>query len=207
MNTTQPIKKVMLDWGCGGNKHPAAIGMDNVALPAVDVVHSLLDIPYPFEDACADEIILSHVLEHFTFEQISQILREAHRILKPDGFVNVSVPHALCIAFSSDPTHKSRFTFETFFYLTPEHPFAYYADTDAHWKIKRYRLWASVNLFNNLLKSTSRWQQQLEQCVSRIAAYAVRHTPSLAVIDMLVRYLPLWLVSIHCRLYKVNSGK
>lgn len=205
MSVTRPTGKVILDWGCGGNKHPLAIGMDNVALPTVDVVHSLLETPYPFENASADEIILSHVLEHFTFDQISLILREAHRILKPGGFVTVSVPHALCIAFASDPTHKTRFTFETLFYLTPDHPFAYYADTDAHWEIERYRLWASVNLFNNLLRSTLHWQRRLEQNVSRVAAYAVRYTSSLTALDMLVRYLPIWLVSIHCRLYKVDS--
>lgn len=46
--------RMMVDLGCGNAKTVGAIGVDNVALPGVDVVHDLLDFPYPFDTGSAD---------------------------------------------------------------------------------------------------------------------------------------------------------
>ena len=83
---------LILDLGCGRRKHAGAIGVDNVPLETVDVVHDLRETPYPFACGCADEIILSHVLEHFSLAEINCILDEAHRVLGPTGLVTISVP-------------------------------------------------------------------------------------------------------------------
>ena len=58
----------ILDLGCGENKVTNSIGLDNVNLPDVDIVHDLMDFPYPIENESIDKIYLRHVIEHFTNE-------------------------------------------------------------------------------------------------------------------------------------------
>jgi predicted SAM-dependent methyltransferase len=189
---------LVLDLGCGKRKHEGAIGTDNVRVGAVDLVHNLKSFPYPFTSACADEVILSHVLEHFSVQEISPVLEEVWRILKPEGVVTISVPHALSAGFYADPTHISHFTFETFHYFTESHQFNYYKDTVSNWQVQR--LWASVNLLSNLHAEDDKWVKKLNGFFSRGLSYVVRR--SFTAPDLLVKCLPIWLVSIHCRLAK-----
>lgn len=196
---------IILDLGCGRRKHAGAVGVDNVPLETVDVLCNLLAFPYPFAPECADEVILSHVLEHFTFDEIARALDEVYRILKPEGVLTISVPHALSVAFSSDPTHKTRFTFETMYYFTEEHAFSYYRQINARWHVSR--LWASVNLVNNHLVPPKPWQQRLEGYATRGMRLAVRRSRSMTLPDLLVKQFPFWLVSIHCQLKKTVPSK
>lgn len=193
---------MIIDLGCGRNKQPGAIGVDNVNLEGVDVVHDLSLIPYPFSDNCADEIILSHVIEHFYVDDINNILKETYRILNDKGVATISVPHAMSVAFNSDPTHKTRFTFETFYYFSSHHAFSYYKQLRPMWSVSR--LWASVNLFNNHLVPTTARQRKIEHKVSRVMSYLVRHSRSLTLPDLIVKQFPFWLVNIHCKLEKAS---
>jgi len=191
---------LILDMGCGMRKHDGAIGTDIVAVGPVDLVHDLKSFPYPFKSECADEVILSHVLEHLSLQEINRVLGEAWRILKPNGVVMISVPHALSAGFYADPTHVSHFTFETLYYFTQSHHFGYYKDIDSQWRIKR--LWASVNIRSNLHKEDNGWQMRLNGFFSRVLSYLVRR--SFTAPDLIVKLLPVWLVSIHCRLAKTQ---
>lgn len=195
--------RLALDMGCGNRKHAGAVGVDNVPLPSVDVIHDLSRFPYPFRDACADEVIFSHVLEHFTVEQIGAILRETYRILTPQGVVTISVPHALSVAFHSDPTHKTRFTFETLFYFTRDHAFSYYQEVEHRWRVRR--IWASVNLFNNHFVELNECQLKIDRVASRALSYIVRHSKTWRLPDLIVKQGPFWLVNIHCQLSKVPT--
>ena len=49
----------ILDLGCGDNKVEGAVGLDNIALPEVDIVHDLLSFPYPLKDEAFDIIYLN----------------------------------------------------------------------------------------------------------------------------------------------------
>lgn len=196
-NTQQSI----LDLGCGNRRHDGAIGVDVVALPSVNAICDLSHQPYPFADECAQEIILSHVLEHFTVEQIDAILREAYRILIPQGVVTISVPHALSVAFHSDPTHRTSFTFETLFYFTRDHAFSYYQEIEHRWQVRR--IWASVNLFNNHFAHLNKNQLKVDRMASRVLSYIVRHSKTWRLPDLIVKQGPFWLVNIHCQLSKV----
>src|SRR5262245_58068165 len=79
----------ILDLGCGTSKEPGAFGIDNAELPGVDLVHDLMDFPYPFEEASVKEVYLKHVLEHFPLEDLQRILAEVYRILEPGGVCHV----------------------------------------------------------------------------------------------------------------------
>ena len=47
----------ILDLGCGPIKLNGAIGLDNVALPNVDIVHDLLNFPYPIDNESFDKML------------------------------------------------------------------------------------------------------------------------------------------------------
>jgi hypothetical protein len=196
---------LILDLGCGRNKQPGAIGVDNVSLETVDVVHDLLSVPYPFPPGCAVEIILSHVLEHFSLTDINLIMNEVYRLLSPHGVVTISVPHAFSVAFHSDPTHKTRFTFETLYYFTQEHAFSYYDRLQPKWKISR--LWASVNLLNDHFLPAGPRQQKVNKFTSRVMSYLIRRSRTKTLPDLIVKQFPFWLVSIHCKLVKASPSE
>jgi SAM-dependent methyltransferase len=195
-------KGIILDLGCGYRKHPGAIGADIVPVPGVDIVVDLRKRPYPFLSACASEVILSHVLEHFEFQEIVEILNEVHRILVPGGLLTISVPHAFTIgAFA--PQHRTYFTLEYFELFEADHPFGYYADFTKHWKV--VRRWVSVNIFNDHYLphlAKSRTVQLLERLLGKSLSFLTRNNYAFNVADLIIRCLPVWLVSIHWKLQK-----
>lgn len=63
-----------------------------------DIVASLTDLDGIIEDNSADIIFCSHVLEHFHDHQISPLLAQLVRILRPDGAVVIKTPDLLQVA-------------------------------------------------------------------------------------------------------------
>lgn len=112
--------KVMINLGCGN--HPLD-GFINVDLnPAwADVVCDVrcLDV---FDDNYADEIVASHLIEHFYLWEVQDILAEWKRVLKPNGNLYLECPDLQKVAamflhggypdrftlwgFYGDPGHK-----------------------------------------------------------------------------------------------------
>src|SRR2546427_5828818 len=114
---------VILDLGCGAKKVPGAFGVDDIALPGVDLVHDLEDTPYPLPENCADEIHLNHVLEHFENPLI--IMEEIWRLARPHGRVLIRTPHYSGPYAWKDPTHRRAFSAESFHYFG-ENNYSYY---------------------------------------------------------------------------------
>lgn len=54
--------------------------------------------PLPFDDGTFDIVYASHILEHCPWYQISEVLTEWKRIIKPGGFLEVFVPDILKIS-------------------------------------------------------------------------------------------------------------
>ena len=125
-----------LDLGCGPIKLNGAIGLDNVALSNVDIVHDLLNFPYPIDNESFDTIYLRNVVEHFILNDIEKIFDECFRILNPGSVLYVTVPHAFSIAAFSDITHKSFFTFHSGNFWDQNSPNSYYHETGSSWIIK-----------------------------------------------------------------------
>jgi SAM-dependent methyltransferase len=124
---------IKLDFGCGANKHgPDWVGFDRLPLPGVDIVHDMLDIPYPLPDECVSVGICSHVFEHIpktqviskdgklqTINPLMMVMDELWRVMKPDASFAVAVPHGASPGFMQDPTHASQLNENTWAYFDP----------------------------------------------------------------------------------------
>ena len=114
------MKKIIkLDIGCGSSKKNGFIGVDQLKLEGVDIVHDLNVIPYPFQDNYADEIILDNVLEHLN--NPIDVIHELHRIAKPLCQITIKVPYFRSFYAVIDPTHKHLFSYSYFFYFDKKH--------------------------------------------------------------------------------------
>jgi len=85
------IMKV-LELGTGSGKiEKDSIGVDICKTEHVDVVHDLNVVPYPFEDNTFDLVYAHNILEHL--RDIAAVMREIHRIAKPNALVSIIVPY------------------------------------------------------------------------------------------------------------------
>jgi len=80
-----------LNVGCGLDIRKGYVNHDIVAAKGV-TVHDCSIVPYPIPCNYFDEILSMNSLEHLS-SNISPIMREWHRILKPNGRVIIRVPH------------------------------------------------------------------------------------------------------------------
>ncbi|MBU0649657.1 class I SAM-dependent methyltransferase [Patescibacteria group bacterium] len=115
------MAKVILNLGCNDSRLPGTVGVDIIKRPAVDVVHDLNHIPYPFPDNHADEIHMYHVLEHL--DNPIKVIEELHRILKPGGRLYLRVPHFSSLYAWGDITHKRAFTINCFDVFDTKHDY------------------------------------------------------------------------------------
>lgn len=122
-----------LDLAAGQNTREGFEGVD--IWPGSKHVVNLMQFPWPWADNSIDELHCSHFVEHIPMQFVDEsgrsmtmgepgaqdlLLRffdECHRILRPDGWMQVHVPcHRNDRAFQ-DPTHRRFITQQTFLYL------------------------------------------------------------------------------------------
>lgn len=96
-----------LNLGSGYRKLPGYFNVDHDPQCEPDLACDLEQTPWPIPDDCADEIVLSHVLEHLGRDPQTYlgIIRELYRICRSDGRVLIVVPHPRHDDFLVDPTH------------------------------------------------------------------------------------------------------
>lgn len=190
----------VLDLGCGTAKEPGAFGVDNVALPGVDLVHDLLDFPYPVADGSVREVYLKHVLEHFDFADGQRILAEVYRVLEPGGVARVRVPHVFCVAGWDDPTHRKAFTFNTARFLTADAAKAYYKETDSRWELASTR--ARVTWLNWKRSLPRRLDGLLSRGLGGVLNWLLRRPNLPGSADLLVKAVPMFFVEVRWDLRK-----
>lgn len=105
------MQTIKLNLGCGSHILPGWVNLDISALPGVDIVHDIEKLPLPFADNSVEEILCQDVLEHVDY---IPVLRDLHRIMKTGGTITIRVPHFTSRHNFIDPTHKKRFSINTF---------------------------------------------------------------------------------------------
>jgi len=59
---------------------------------AIDIKQGVVAHALPYGAETIDEVRASHVLEHYPYERLPEVLKEWFRVLKPGGVIKVSVP-------------------------------------------------------------------------------------------------------------------
>lgn len=118
-------KIVKLNLGCGSDVRPGYVNVDKFPSQP-DVIAA--DFPQlPFTNNYADEVVLSHVLEHFGYADGLTLCREMLRVLKKGGVANIEVPDvAWCMAQFLGAPEPNQWTDPTMDYNTA-HKWGLYA--------------------------------------------------------------------------------
>jgi predicted SAM-dependent methyltransferase len=114
---------VIIELGCGPNPPQNIIGIDHINLPGVHFVTDLEQGLGMIPNNSIDEVHSSHFMEHI--QNFEGLIKDIHRILKPEGKNIVVVPHFANPHYYSDYTHKRFFGLYTFDYFSrPENQLA-----------------------------------------------------------------------------------
>ena len=73
-----------LHLGCGKRFIPGYVHIDAVDYPHIDHITAIDNLSF-IDDNSVDVIYNCHVLEHFKRRDVSRVLKEWRRVLKPDG--------------------------------------------------------------------------------------------------------------------------
>lgn len=106
----ETLDDVIIELGCGPVKrYPGSIGVDMLDTDAVDIVGDAMEILGALPEGRAKLVTSSHFLEHVP--DAGEMLDAMSRLLRPDGEIEVIVPHFSHPYFHSDPTHLNRLGF------------------------------------------------------------------------------------------------
>jgi SAM-dependent methyltransferase len=107
-------RRVGIDLGSGERPEPGLIGVDHLALPGVRVLADT-GRALPFRDGSVHFLRAFNHLEHLP--DVVAVMEEIHRVLAPDGTVEITVPHFSNTQYYSDPTHIRPFGLYSFDYF------------------------------------------------------------------------------------------
>ena len=114
-----------LNLGSGTDIRQGWVNLDRSALPGVDVVHDIEQLPLPFPSGSFDYVLCQDVLEHIDY---IPLLRDIWRIMRPGGTLHIRVPHFTSSNAYGDPTHKRLFNSDTFGFFVAGNSRSYYFD-------------------------------------------------------------------------------
>ena len=139
-----------LSVGCGKRTpEPHLIRLDISPDVEPDVVWNLDKFPYPFEDSSFSTVECYDVIEHL--QDIPKTLEEFHRILKPNGLLQITTPHFSCANSFVDPTHRWHLSYFSFDYFFESHTLSYYSK--ARYKVNARHLQFQGGKFNRSIIS------------------------------------------------------
>jgi glycosyltransferase involved in cell wall biosynthesis len=106
---------------CGGHNPPA--GYTSIDLFNGDIIHDLEKAPWPIKDNSVGVVRASDSLEHM--KDPITTMKEIHRILAPGGMLISHTPSSDGRGAFQDPTHKSFWNQNSFWYYTRKETAAY----------------------------------------------------------------------------------
>ena len=86
-----------LNLGCGKDIKPGFANIDIHDLDGVDIVADVRNL-YMFDDASCFYILASDIIEHFTYAETGDLLREWSRVLQVDGVLEIRTPNMKWVA-------------------------------------------------------------------------------------------------------------
>lgn len=109
-------ERLSIELGCGPRKrNQAAVGVDVLDLPGVDLVGEVFEVLAALPDASVISAEAHHFLEHV--DDLARLMKEMGRVMVSGAAFDVSVPHFANPHFYSDPTHRIHFGLYTLSYV------------------------------------------------------------------------------------------
>ena len=153
-------KLLKLNLGCGFGKKEGYLNCDWSEDVSPDKIVNL-NKRLPFDGNSVDEILLSHVLEHF--QDPLKLIKEFYRVCKNKAIIKIYVPYFSHESAFSMLDHYHRFTWTSFDALEKGHP--------CHWQSvgsfvilkknlrlrRQMRLFSFFNLFPRLYQDVFCW--------------------------------------------------
>lgn len=109
-------RTIRLNLGVGQRSRPTYYGLDLIELPGVDVVADLNEPLSELPNNSVEAIYTNHTFEHIV--NFLPLLQEIHRVVIPNGTIDVVVPHFSSPYGYSDPTHVRFFGMYSFYYFS-----------------------------------------------------------------------------------------
>ena len=107
---------MILSVGCGRRTlEPGLVRLDLSPEVEPDIAWDLDDFPYPLEDSSFSTIECIDVIEHL--KDIPRVMEEFHRVLEPDGMLQIATPHFSSANSFVDPTHRWHLSYFSFDYF------------------------------------------------------------------------------------------
>lgn len=103
-----------LNLGSGKRPIKGWINVDLNPKQNPDMMFSVSKYPYPIKNDSVNEIMASHLLEHFTNIQHVEFLNEIYRICKNKAKVTTRVPFYNSATFRTVTDHRLPFNFHTY---------------------------------------------------------------------------------------------
>ncbi len=99
--------KIIINVGSGIPRvHPDVVNLDIFPFKNVDIVADAASLP--FKDNSVDMLISESTIEHTP--QFEQVIKEMRRVVRPGGFVYISIP--FLVPFHASPSDYTRLTHE-----------------------------------------------------------------------------------------------
>lgn len=114
-----------LNLGCGVKRLSDALNVDLRAVCEPDLVWDLDEAPYPLPSDHYEAIYAHDVIEHLS--NPVELVEEAHRLLVPDGLLEITTPHYSCSNAFTDPTHRRQLGYFSFDYFTDSSQWSFYS--------------------------------------------------------------------------------
>lgn len=111
-----------VDLACGQRKKEGFKGLDQANIEGVDIVHNLMEFPWPFKDEEVYEFNCEHYVEHIPIQLLDgtyglhRFMEEVYRCLMPGGTIRIAAPYFMSEQAFQDPTHTRGITDRTFVY-------------------------------------------------------------------------------------------
>ncbi|HVS62087.1 MAG TPA: methyltransferase domain-containing protein [Thermoanaerobaculia bacterium] len=124
--TPEQLSRRTLNFGSGLERQQDWLTVDIRSHVRPDLVWDLDQLPYPLPEHHYDLILAHDVIEHLRAPL--RALEEAHRLLRPDGRIEITTPHFSCSNSFTDPTHLHHLGYYSFDYFTDESPWSFYSE-------------------------------------------------------------------------------
>lgn len=121
-----PLK---ISLGAGTEVEEGWVNVDIAKLDGIDVVHNLMQYPWPFGDNSAEYIKAKDIIEHMATHlpdgrnSIIAFIEECHRILRPGGTLWIQTPAWDADFLWIDPTHVRGYDERSFDFFDPDTDF------------------------------------------------------------------------------------